>query len=142
MTATVDSIEAVALEPDDPAIARLHGQYAERYGLGAPPSTYGRDRVWVGIKADGRVVAVFGERGDAETRVLEILDAYCEPSEIGWTALLAGILRYQQMLADGHVAAIRHAVLYKNERFWKFIVQQSGDEPYALFFEHRAKKEA
>ena len=138
MTAAEPTYETMALRHDHPAVVRLHQAYRDRYGFGPRPLAYGIDCRWWGVAWDGRVVAVFSER-DVSPGILEVQDAYAEPSRVGREAFLAGCLRYRGLLERGVIGRLRHAVLWKNKAFWRKVIAVMGEPPVALLFEHRVE---
>ncbi|MGB8265185.1 MAG: hypothetical protein WCE44_02565 [Candidatus Velthaea sp.] len=143
MTATLDGAYTYAPSCEVLVAARrLAQRYNDRFGLGPLPADFGLDdRFWSGLEHDGKIVAVYAERFTHDgVAIVEVTDAYCEPTKSGFRALRMIVASYQSLLDRGLVRAVRYNVRIENQRFARMVYQASGVLPVGLIFEHRRRE--
>lgn len=125
---------------DDPRLLAHIIAYRRRWGLGdAFDLSEHLATTWKAMWYDGRMVAVFGERQRDGGAVLEVSDAYCEPTRFGRVAAYAMFLGYAGRVDRGEQRAIRFSVHYRNVAMWTAVVRELKIEPVGVVFEYEGK---
>lgn len=118
-------------------VRRLAAAFRERFGL--PPATeanFARPTRWRATVFRGRVVAVFGEVWHSE-RVMEISDAYSEPTRYGHLAVYAQAMHYKEWVDRGIIDEVDFLILTENEAAMRAVVKETKMVPYACIWRYR-----
>lgn len=120
-------------------VRRLAAIFRQAYGLPEPTEAdFERATCWKATVFQGRVIAVFGEKWYSE-RVMEISDAYSEPTRYGRLAVYSQALWYKGRVDEGLLDEATFMVLGENKSAIAAVVRETKQLPWALIWRyHRA----
>lgn len=118
-------------------VRRLAAIFRQAYGLpDATEADFERATRWKATVFQGRVIAVFGEKWYSD-RVMEISDAYSEPTRYGRLAVYSQALWYKDRVDRGLLDEATFMVLGENKSAIAAVVRETNQLPWALIWRYR-----
>lgn len=118
-------------------VRRLAKAFREHFNL--PPATeaeFERPTCWKAMVFRGRVIAVFGEVWHSD-RLMEISDAYSEPTRYGHLAVYAQAMTYKDQVDRGIIDEVDFLILTQNEAAVRAVVKETKTPPWAMIWRYR-----